>query len=74
MSQLNFHKVYRVEIDASVLGIGAILSWKANRIFFSEKLNKIKQKLNTYEQEFYTIIRALKHCEHYHIPKEFILH
>ena len=58
-----------------MLGISAILMQNGRPIeFFSEKLNDARQKWSTYEQELYVIIRALKHWEHYLIPKEFVLH
>nr|GEU83265.1 reverse transcriptase [Tanacetum cinerariifolium] len=39
-----------------------------------EKLNDAKQRYTTYDKEFYAIIRALEHWQHYLISKEFILH
>ncbi|GJY64922.1 transposon ty3-I gag-pol polyprotein [Tanacetum coccineum] len=42
--------------------------------YFSEKLNDAKKKYTTYDKEFYAIIRALDHWQHYLISKEFILH
>ncbi|GJZ56007.1 RNA-directed DNA polymerase [Tanacetum coccineum] len=42
--------------------------------YFSEKLNDAKRRYTTYDKEFYAIIRALDHWQHYLISKEFILH
>ncbi|GKC48061.1 RNA-directed DNA polymerase [Tanacetum coccineum] len=57
------------------IGIGAVLSQLGRPIaYFSEKLNDAKRRYTTYDKEFYAIIRALDHWQHYLISKEFILH
>lgn len=61
----NCDKVFEVECDASGLGVGAVLS--------QEKLSDARQKWLTYDKEFYAVIRALKHWEHYLIGNEFVL-
>ncbi|KAJ9557877.1 LOW QUALITY PROTEIN: hypothetical protein OSB04_012491 [Centaurea solstitialis] len=61
----NFQLTFQVECDASGLGIGGP--------FFSEKLNEAKKKLNTYDKEFYAIVRSLEYWRHYLLHTEFIL-
>ncbi|PHT38210.1 mRNA cap guanine-N7 methyltransferase 1 [Capsicum baccatum] len=41
--------------------------------FFSEKLSESRQKWSTYQQELYSVYRALKIWEVYLMPKEFIV-
>ena len=41
--------------------------------YFSEKLSEVRQKWSTYEQELYSLVRALKVWEHYLLGQEFIL-
>jgi len=42
--------------------------------FFSQKLNNAKRKYSTYDKEFYAIVRALQHWQHYLVGGEFILY
>lgn len=57
------------------MGIGAVLSQLGRPIaYFSEKFNDAKRRYSTYDKEFYAIIRALDHWQHYLVSKEFILH
>ncbi|GJW22444.1 RNA-directed DNA polymerase [Tanacetum coccineum] len=57
------------------IGIGVVLSQLGRPIaYFSEKLNDAKRRYTTYDKEFYAIIRALDHWQHYLISKELILY
>nr|GEU30176.1 retrotransposon protein, putative, Ty3-gypsy subclass [Tanacetum cinerariifolium] len=68
-------EAFTVSLLSTVVGIGAVLSQMNRPIaYFSEKLNDAKRRYSTYDKEFYAIIRALDHWQHYLISKEFILH
>ena len=56
------------------MGVGVVLSQEGRAVaFYSEKLSEARKKWLTYELEFYTVFRALKHWEHYLIQREFVL-
>lgn len=71
----DFEKMFELECDASGIGIKAVLSQEGRPIlFYSEKLNDTRRRYNTYDQEFYAIIQALKHWQHYLVQWEFVLY
>ena len=71
----DFNKIFKVDCDASNIGIRVILSQENHLIsFFSEKLNETRRKYSTYDKEFYAIVRALDHWRHYLLAKEFVLY
>ena len=71
----DFSQPFELHCDASKVGIGAIFSQHGRRVaYFSEKLSGSKARYNTYDDEFYAVVQAVRHWQHYLFHREFILY
>ena len=67
----NFHKPFKLAIDASDVGVGAVLLQEDSTgvdkpvSYFSKKLNKHQKAYSTIEKETLSLVLALQHFEVY---------
>ena len=75
MALPNFKLLFEVWCDANGIGIGLVLiQSKQPLAYLGEKLNRPSVNYSIDNREFYVIVRALEHLNHYLKPQAFVLH
>uniref|UniRef100_A0A1X7VJH3 Reverse transcriptase RNase H-like domain-containing protein n=1 Tax=Amphimedon queenslandica TaxID=400682 RepID=A0A1X7VJH3_AMPQE len=79
MKNLDFNQTFILQIDASGVGVGAILSQGEENldegpdVYFSKKLLPREQAYSTVKKKCLAIILAIKHFSAYFIGRSFII-
>lgn len=70
----DFDRPFIIEIDASDLGIGAVLLQDSHPIaYFSKKLGPRRRVSSTYHKELYAIVEAVHKWRQYLLGREFVI-
>lgn len=75
----NFNKQFHLTTDASMIGIGAVLSQEDESgrsrpvSFISRRLTETEQRYSTIEQECLEIVWAIGQLRYYLVAKEFVI-
>ena len=74
LALLNFTLPFVIEVDASRVGIRAILMQQDHPLaFISKALSPIHQKLSVYDKEMMSIMFAIKKWHHFLVGRHFII-
>jgi len=74
LALLEFSKPFTLEIDASEVGINAVLSQDQHPIaYFSKKITDMMQRQPAYTREFFAITEAITKFKHYLLGHNFTI-